>query len=115
MRMAKGAYLGFRRGPDTWIARYRDRDQNQHYEALSSATEYDDAKCLAEAWFRDMGSAAVRSVRRGTVRSALETYLAYLREQGRDATARESEQRFELIVWSDPVRLQTNGTDLAFS
>ena len=107
--MAKGAYLGFRRGSDTWVARYRDRDGNQHYEALSSATEYDDAKRLAEEWFRDMGSAAVRSVRRGTVRSALETYLAYLREQGRDATARESEQRFELIVWSDPladIRLQ---------
>ncbi len=109
MRMAKGAYLGFRCGPDTWVARHRDRDGNQHYEALSNATDYDEAKRLAEEWFHDMGSPAVRSARRGTVRTALETYLSYLREQGRDATARESEQRFELIVWSDPlaeIRLQ---------
>ncbi len=108
-RLAKGCYLGFRRGPNTWIARHRDRDGNQHYEALSNATEYDDAKCLAEAWFHDMGSTSVRSVRRSTVRTALETYLAYLREQGREATAREAEERFELIVWSDPladIRLQ---------
>ena len=109
MRMAKGAYLGFRRGPDTWVARHRDRNGNQLYEALSNATEYDDAKRLAEEWFHSMGSTSVRSVRRSTVRAALETYLAHLREQGRDATARESEERFELMVWSDPladIRLQ---------
>ena len=108
-RLAKGCYLGFRRGPDTWIARHRDRNGNQHYEALYLATEYDEAKCLAEAWFGHMGSATVRSIRRGTVRSALETYLAFLREQGRDATAKVSEQRFESIVWADrlaDIRLQ---------
>ena len=25
-RIGKGAFLGFRRGPDTWIARFRGRD-----------------------------------------------------------------------------------------
>ena len=34
MRLAEGAYLGFRRGPDTWHARYRSRDCVQHYRAL---------------------------------------------------------------------------------
>ena len=108
-RLAKGCYLGFRRGSNTWIARHRNRDGNQAYNALPNASDYDEAKLLAEEWFRDMGSSTVRSARRGTVRDALETYLAYLREQGRDATAKVSEQRFESIVWSDPladIRLQ---------
>ena len=31
MKLAEGAYLGFRRGAETWHARYRDRDDEQHY------------------------------------------------------------------------------------
>src|SRR5205823_12621139 len=34
LKLAEGAYLGFRRGPDTWHARFRDRKGAQHYEAL---------------------------------------------------------------------------------
>jgi integrase len=102
-RLTSGAYLGFRRGPDTWIARYRNRDGKQTYQALAGAIEYDDAKRQAELWLKQLGSTAVRSVRRGTVRDALETYLKWLREQGREATADTSEQRFELIVWPDPL------------
>ncbi len=102
-RLAEGAYLGFRRGPDTWIARYRKRDGGQTYQALSDAVEYDEAKQAAEAWFRQLGSTAVRWVRRGTVREALTAYLGWLREQGREATAATCEQRFSAIVWPDPL------------
>ena len=109
LRLDKGAYLGFRRGPDTWIVRYRNREGGQTYNALVGVSEYppgdqfDEAKRQAEAWLKQLGSTAVRSVRRGTVREALETYLRWLREQGRDDTAKTCEQRFELIVWDDPL------------
>ena len=99
-RLTEGAYLGFRRGPDTWIGRYRDRDRKQVYQALHGALEYDDAKKAAETWLQQMGS-AMRTVRRGTVREALEAYLDHLRQQGRDAAAKTSEQRFKAIVWPD--------------
>ena len=99
-RLTEGAYLGFRRGPDTWIGRYRDRDRKQVYQALHGALEYDNAKKAAETWLQQMGS-AVRTVRRGTVREALEAYLDHLRQQGRDAAAKTSEQRFKAIVWPD--------------
>src|SRR5207302_6389321 len=53
LKLAEGAYLGFRRGPDTWHARFRDRKGAQHYEALHGvdANDYDGAKRAAEAWF----------------------------------------------------------------
>src|SRR5690349_14532608 len=44
-RLAKGAYLGFRRGPDTWIARFRGRDKEQQYHPLGEALEFDAAMC----------------------------------------------------------------------
>jgi hypothetical protein len=34
LRLDEGAYLGFRRGPDTWIARFRDGTGEQNYNAL---------------------------------------------------------------------------------
>lgn len=101
-KLIPGGYLGFRRGADTWIARYRTRDNKQNYQALN-ASDYDQAKKQAEAYFKQMGSSAVRAVRRGTVREALETYLAVLNEQGRADAAKISEQRFRGIVWNDPI------------
>ena len=107
MRLHKYCHLGFRRGPDTWIARYTRRDSGGYkyeFRALEQATDFDSAKDLAEAWFEKMGSPAVRVVRRGTVREALETYLTYLEEQGRADTARNAEfNHFKVTVWSDPL------------
>ena len=102
-RLAKGAYLGFRRGPDTWVARFRDRAGKQNFQALPGAADFDDAKQRAEAWFQQLGNTAVRSVRHGTVREALETYLSWLEDQGRDSTKKTCEQRFRAIVWGDPI------------
>jgi integrase len=50
-----------------------------------------------------MGSAPVRRAARGTVRDALDTYLKYLRNQGRDNTARTIERKFKQVVWDDPI------------
>ena len=107
MRLHKGCYLGFRRGPDSWIARYTTRDEHgryrHQYRALD-AVDFDDAKDAAEAWFVTMGSVAARVVKRGSVREALETYLHCLREQGREATAKNAEKNhFKVTVWDDGI------------
>jgi integrase len=102
-RLAEGAYLGFRRGPDTWVARCRGRDGKQKYNALGEALEYDDAKRLAEEWCGQVSGSAVRSVKRDTVRAALEAYLADLRRHGRTEAAGEAEGRFKRFVWDDPL------------
>jgi integrase len=102
-RLAEGAYLGFRRGPDTWLARYRGRDGKQQYQPLKDAGDFDQAKQLAEYWLAQLTGTAVRVVRRDTVRAALETYLADLRRQGRTDAASEAEGRFKRVVWADPI------------
>ena len=102
-RLNEGAYLGFRRGPDTWIARYRGRDGKQVYRSLGEAMEYDQAKRAAGAWLAQLAASPVRAIRRGTVRTALEAYLAYLRQQGRADTALEVEGRYKILVWPDEI------------
>jgi len=100
-RLAEGAYLGFRRGPDTWIARYRGGDGRQQYQPLGEALEFDDAKRKAESWLAQLSGSAVRSVKRATVKAALESYLSDLRRHGRAETAKEAEGRFKLTVYED--------------
>lgn len=100
-RLEEGAYLGFRRGPDTWIARFRERDDKQRYQALGEAIEYDEAKRKAEAWIAQLSGSAMRSVKRATVRAALEAYLADLRRHGRHEAAAEALWRFKLTVYDD--------------
>jgi integrase len=102
-RLAEGAYVGFRRGPDTWVARFRGRDGKQQYKSLGEALDFDDAKRTAEAWLAQLAGSAVRAVKRGTVRDALDSYLADLRRQGRPEAAKEAEGRFELTVDDDPI------------
>jgi integrase len=102
-RLDKGRYLGFRRGADTWLVRMRDRAGKQHHGALPGVSDFDEAKRAAEKWLKQMGSAPVRKAARGTVREALETYLEYLREQGREATAKTIEPKFRQVVWHDPL------------
>lgn len=100
-RLSEGAYLGFLRGPETWRARYRGRDKKQQYKALGTALEFDDAKRQAEEWFEALGGAAVRTVKRGSVRSGLEAYIADLKRHGRNTAADEAEWRFKGTVYED--------------
>lgn len=101
-KLAKGDYIGFRRGPDTWVARHRDTTGRQHYQALEE-NDYDDAKRAAEKWLTQMRGTGGTSAKRGTVREALETYLQWLRDQGRESSAKVAEQRFVSLVWPDPL------------
>jgi len=104
-RLAEGAYIGFRRGPDTWVARYRGRDKLQQYKALDSvpSDDYDGAKRLAEDWCADLGATAVRRAVRGTVKEALEAYLSDLRRHGREDAAKVALGHFRLTVYLDPI------------
>lgn len=105
MKLVKGGYLGYRRGSNTWHARYRDRKNMQHYIALDDipADDYEDAKAAAESWFVKLGGSAVRSVKRDTVRQALETYIADLRRHKRPDTAKEAEGRFKRTIFGDRI------------
>lgn len=101
-KLGSGAYLGFRRGPDTWIARFRERSGKQNYKALDVPNDCKDqfvaAKKLAEVWFAQMGSALVGNAKRGTVRDALQAYTDNLRRLGRAEAAAIAAKRFTVIV-----------------
>ena len=98
LRLKEGAYLGFRRGPDTWLARWRDRDHRQSYQPLGEALEFDVAKHKAEEWLGQIAGSAVRRPKRGTVREALERYIEDLKQQGRPGTATEVARRYRCTV-----------------
>lgn len=100
-RLDEGAYLGFRRGPDTWHARFRGRDGKQQYQPLGEALEYDEAKQRAENWLTQLSGSPVRSVKRGTVIAALLTYVADLRRHGRHAAANKAEGQFKTVLGFD--------------
>lgn len=102
-RLTAGAYLGFRRGPDTWIGRFRDRNGKQQYKAVGEQLDYDEAKKLTEEWLDQMTNAPLRSAKRDTVKAALGTYLADLRRHGRVDAAKEAEGRFKLTIYKDPI------------
>ena len=102
-RLAEGAYLGFRRGAGTWVARYRGRDGKQQYRAIGEALEYDAAKQIAEDWLAQLAGAAVRTVKRGTVREALDSYLTDLRRHGRGDAAKDAEARFKRTIYEAPI------------
>ena len=95
--------LGFRRGPDTWLARWRDRQGLQHYQPMGGPElAYDEAKAAAEGWLGKVSGSPVRRVKRGTVRAALEEYLADLRAHGRIKSAADTQSKFQTAVWGDP-------------
>ena len=101
-RLSAGAALGFRSGPDTWIAKYRSGDGARHLKALGEALQFDEAKRRAEAWLAQIAGSAARSVKRATVRAALEAYMADLHRHGRPDAAREALWRFNATVYEDP-------------
>lgn len=99
--LGDGCALGFRRGPDTWVARWHDPHSKRHlYSALRNAVEFEEAKAAAEQWWRTVSGGAVGSVQRGTVADALEAYVKALREHGRNAD--DIERRVTLTVAGKP-------------
>jgi len=100
-RIGRGAFLGFRRGPDTWSARFRGRDGKQSHKFLGGPLEFDEAKRQAETWIAKLAGSALRSVKRATVREAVEAYIEDLRRHGRMDSARAAESRFATVLYQD--------------
>src|SRR5215468_2241360 len=96
-RIGRGAFLGFRRGPDRWSARFRGRDGKQSHKFLGGPLEFDEAKRQAEAWIAKLAGCALRSVKRATVREAVEAYIEDLRRHGRMDAASAAESRFATV------------------
>jgi integrase len=105
-RLDPGTAVGFRRTPTggTWIARLRTPNNPKHqheYRALkrdnagNPIDDYPAAKKAAEAWFASMAAGARRAPVRGTVRDALDAYVADLRKHGRESAATDIEGRFK--------------------
>ena len=104
-RVKRGCYVGYRAGSNTWIARVRSRQGEQHYKALGDANvlSFDDAVRSADHWFTQLASYATRMPKRGTVSDALTAYVDWLKDNGRQSTAKDAEGRFELLVDEDPI------------
>ena len=107
-RLGEGAYLGYRTLSDTWRVRYRGRDGKQQFLTLGEGLEFDDAKRGAEEWLSQLSGSPVRTVKRATVRAALEAYLADLRRHDRLDAAADAERRFKKTVYGDPPALEAD-------
>jgi hypothetical protein len=103
-RLGKGKALGFRRGSDTWVVRLtaRDRKRTKTYRALEDLNlDFDTAKEKAEAWIELTTYSAVRKVKRGSVRAALDAYLADLKKHDRPGAAKGAEDKFKVCLYED--------------
>ena len=60
---------------------------NSNTTVLANTLNYDDAKRESEEWLSQMAGASVRSVKRATVKAALNAYLTDLRRHGRTSAA----------------------------
>lgn len=103
--LGTGKRLGFRRGAkaDTWLAWFKKKGGAEQQHFLGEGLDFDAAKDAAEVWFAQLDNTAVRVVKRGTVRAALEAYVADLCRHGRGAAADGADWRFRKYVWNDPL------------
>src|SRR5258708_15353185 len=101
MKLRAGCFLGFATGPQSWHARYRDRTGKQNWKPLGDGMDYNEAKAEAERWFDLATSGNRKAPSRGTVRSALASYVLNLRSNGRRPTAVEVAGRFHITVPRD--------------
>jgi AcrR family transcriptional regulator len=63
-RLSKGCALGFRRGPDTWIARYTRKNGKKTYRALGKIADYNAAKYAAKRWCSQFAGSPATTVDR---------------------------------------------------
>ncbi len=105
-RVSEGAYVGFRKteqGSETWLARCRDRNGKQHRKPLGEGLTFDEAKAAAEGFFEQMGASVTRSPKRDTLRSALESYLEHLKDQGRKGPAATYQSLFKTAIYGHAI------------
>lgn len=85
--LVRGGYLGFRRGPETWVARWRDADTGARSYKKLGRIDYPQAKVEAEEWFKSCGVGVTKA---GTVEEAVNQYIANRQAmRGGDAADRD--------------------------
>ena len=93
-----GAYIGFRRGPDTWICRLRDTDMagGQQYQALGRFEDHRSAIRAAKDWItaRQQGV----TDHDATVGDACRAYLSNLEQEKGPSAAQEARARLQRRV-----------------
>lgn len=90
-----GAYVGFRRGPDTWIARIREEGR-QRIQALGRHPDHKDAIRAARSWIQDRQMGVLDH--NATVTDACEAYLANLKSEKSIQAATEAAARLRRWV-----------------
>ena len=98
-RLAKGCYLGYRKGAQgrgAWIARWRDAAGRQHFRALGAADDvldadgvtslsFDAAQARAREWFATAPHGLSRRGGAYTVADCMADYLDWLRQHRKSA------------------------------
>ena len=103
----RGLYVGFRRLTmgGNWVARWRDPEGRQRYQALgpvSNALDYDAAKKAARAWQRAVDSGVdARQVR--TVADACREYVLDRKKHKGESSGHDADLRFRRTVYDHPI------------
>jgi integrase len=94
----EGAYIGFRRGPDTWVCRLRDAEKpgGQQYHALGRFEDHRAAIRVAKDWIASCQAGVVDHT--ATVADACRAYLSNLQQEKGTVAAREARSRLQRRV-----------------
>lgn len=98
-RIEAGTYLGFRKledGTGTWIARWRDDDRKQRYNALGAQPNFDSAAKAARAWFDQCKAGSPDII---DVAEACRRYVSDRRREKGDACADDADGRFRRTIY----------------
>ena len=90
-----GAYVGFRRGPDTWIARLWE-DGRQTYQQIGRFEDHRAAIRAAREWITGRNQGVVENG--ATVCDACEAYLNSLRQEKGEKASQEARARLQRRV-----------------
>lgn len=91
----EGAYVGFRRGPDTWVARLRV-DGVQKFHSLGRFEDHRAAIRAAKEWIKSIEQGVVDHT--ATVKDACLAYLANLSSEKSPKAAQEARARLQRRV-----------------
>ena len=100
----KGLAVGFRKlaeGEGTWIARWRDEEGKQKYNALGHVAEYDEAANTARAWGDNCEQGVSPKI--STVEDVCKGYVSDLKAEGRHDTAKDTEGRFSRLIYGKTI------------
>lgn len=103
----RGLFVGFRRLEQggNWIARYRNDEGRQVYNALGQVTpayDYEAAKRDARQWSRAV-VAGVRTDTLLTVADVCRDYTKAMAAEGRERSSVDATKTFNRIVYNDPI------------